>query len=257
MNSLSPSFAPFRRVLPWTACLGLLLAFDTVAAQEEVTSFEDSEGFAAGSILPGRAGWEGTPGGAALRNLIVTAEEFYKGGQSLQANNAAGAYAFAQSPDLYQKGFTGVSFFLKNPGAQYVEANQTIARWEVLFGDGPDTPSTPRIVVLLRYTSPKAFSMNIGPQNDALKGSTNRNILSASAFKLDDWNEVDMDFDFAGGVLTIRVNGTPLSNTIQLNPEKVTAKTRITGIRFATPASASEGVTYFDMVTGRSGAKAN
>jgi hypothetical protein len=249
-------FARYCRPRRWgMICLGILFAAQGVRAQEVVVGFEDAEGFVGGTILPGRAGWTGTPAGPALRNLTVTTDEFYKGAYSLQANNAAGKYTFAQSPDLFEKGFTGVSFFLKNAESRFLEANQAIARWEVILGDSPDAPSAPRLVFLLRYTTQKTFNINIGSHNDAMVSSTSRNILAASSLNLTDWNEIDMDFDFSRKVLTIRVNGSPISSTIPLNPEKITAETRIIGLRFATPSSVADGVTYFDHVTARSGAK--
>lgn len=253
MNSTpSPFFTRFRHHLPWSACLGILLALHTVPAQQEVTSFEESEGFSDGMVLPGRAGWEGSPGGAALGNLVATGEEAYRGSQSLKANNATGSYTFAQSPDLLKRKFTGLTFFLKNPETQYLEADQVIGRWEVMLGDS-GSPATSRIVMHLRYTSAKALHINLSSPGEEADHWGNRNILGASAVKLEAWTEVALKFDFAAAELWIFVNGKKVSSVVRLNPEKVPASSRISGIRFATPSSASAGVTYYDFVTGQTG----
>lgn len=76
----------------------------------------------------------------------------------------------------------------------------------------------------------------------------NRNVLAASGLKLSEWSEVGLRFDFAAKALTVDINGAKLSSAVRLNPAKVTGKTRVTGLRFATPAGRAAGISFYDVV---------
>ena len=234
--------------------LGLFVL--SAQAEKAITSFEESEGFISGALATGHADWTGTAAGAAPTHLFVTTEEFYQGTQSLVAKNTSGKYNFTQSPDLFSKDASEVSFFFKNIETDYLEPDQPLARWEVSYGQGGDATSH-RIIMLLRYTSEKALHINISSPNDASIGKGNRNILSRSNFKLNDWNELTMSFDFPNKMLTILINGAPVSNAVELNPESVSTSARVTGVRFATPPRVASGATYYDMVSVRSESSAS
>jgi hypothetical protein len=247
-----PSF--FRRSL---GVLGAcLLAASAVRAAELVTSFEESEGFREGNALTGQEGWEGTDTWKVRSHLAVTTEEAYQGTQSVLANNAMGTYSYVQSPDLGKNGFTGLSFFLKNSDVEFSEENQPMARWEIIYGN-PDGTSNYRIVVYLRFTTGKTFHLHLSSTNDALNGAVgSRNILNKSNFRLGEWNEFGMEFDFTAKTLVLTVNGAPVSSIVKLHPENATANCRITGFRMATPTAAASGISFYDVVNGSKGSAA-
>lgn len=136
-------------------------------AENLVTSFEESEGFSSGALAAGHGGWEGTSAGMVTSHLLVTGEEAYQGTQSLLASNEAGAYAYAQSPNLYDSGVSAVSFYFKNPTAEFSEPDQVVARWEVMFGDSASEAGH-RVVLQLRYSSAKAYHVNVSSATEAL-----------------------------------------------------------------------------------------
>lgn len=250
MNSRVPlpiSSAFSRRAL---ALAGVCLLFSCdVWADKLLTSFESNEGYRDGSALAGQEGWKGTDTWKTRAQLAVSSEQAFEGTQSVLANNANGSYAFAQSPDLGKHGYNGLSFHLKHSDAEFAGENQPLTRWEIIYGNPGG--GNYRIVLYLRFTTGKTFHIHLSSTNDALEGQVgSRNILGRSNFRLGEWNEFGMQFDFKAKELYLTVNGAAVSSLVRLHPENATAESRITGFRIATPAVPSNGISFFDAVKG-------
>ena len=256
LKKLLPTFslpARFKRIALTTAFAGLVAS---TASAQLVISFEESEGFTAGSApVGGSTGWQGSgAGGAAF--LYVTDSKAYEGSQSVVVRNGANNSYFARTADgnfLYDYGITSIDFYFSHEPAADPVPNTTIARWDLYYSNSADQLGF-RMSMELRYPQEgnSDFSIYFSSDNNAFFNGANpgsRSLPGSAGMDLTQWNKVSVWLDHDQSQLYVSVNGITIGGAaVRLHQTNFTADSRINGIRLQTPTISSNatGTTYFD-----------
>lgn len=196
----------------------------------------------------------GTWVGTESSNLSVVSGISYEGTQSLRAT-AFGTTATTNSPDLFDWGFTGTSFYFMNPTATFNAANQSIARWELSWTDSAGGDQY-RISMNLRFASETTFDLRFdGTPNTAgtvfATGTGTTRAINTGNVDYTDWTRIDMNFDYDTGsfvVLMTNPDDTTFSTSVALSAN-FTDDSRVSIARFGvsnTAPSGAGGIVYFD-----------
>jgi hypothetical protein len=267
MKIVSASALKFSQLRIPRASLGrkalpvLLAGFSLLAGNSEavlITGFENppfTTGQPAGTVQAPYGTW----GGSSSSNLSVVSGISYEGTQSLRAT-AFGTTATTNSPNLYDWGFTGISFYFMNPTAEFAAEGQSIARWELTWQNNAasledPTPMQYRVSMNLRFVTDDTFDLRFDttPTTGVLpSGSGATRAITTGNVDYTDWTRIDLTFDYDTKSLVVLMtnpDNTTFSTSVALNTTNFVDTSRVAVARFgvsSTAPSGDGGVVYFD-----------
>lgn len=211
-----------------------LLAFASHSQATLLTSFEEGEGFALGSIN-GQAGWTGPTG---ANTMSVSAAQAKDGIWSLAV--PAGT-SKADSPDLLASGFASLSYWVKADGTT---PSGIYSRVRILLSDSNTTTATLEFNIRRNGANYQISYWTWDAGN--VRTTTWANLSSYSPF---DWNEISFDFASESKTYSLSINDGMIATGLTL-PTAVTATDAISQIQFLNHASGDfTGTAYYDGVT--------
>ena len=241
----------FRRNL--LAAAGLCAMATLVQAQTLITGFENppfTTGQPYGTVQAPYGTWVGTESS----NLSVVSGISYEGTQSLRAT-AFGTTATTNSPDLFDFGYTGTSFYFMNPTATFGAASQSIARWELSWSNSAGGDQY-RISMNLRFASETTFDLRFdgSPATSGTvfaTGTGATRAINTGNVDFTDWTRIDMNFDYEANsfvVLMTNPDDTTFSTSVALSANFMD-DSRVSIARFGvsnTAPSGGGGIVYYD-----------
>jgi hypothetical protein len=245
-----------RKMLPV-----LLAGFSLLAGNSEavfITGFENPP-FTTGQPYGKVQDPYGTWGGTESSNLWVVSGVSYEGTQSLSATSF-GTTATTNSPNLYDWGFTGISFYFMNPTAEFAVAGQSIARWELTWQNNAPSLEDPnpiqyRVTMNLRFATDDTFDLRFDttPSTGVLpSGSGATRAITTGNVDYTDWTRIDLNFDYDTKSLVVLMtnpDNSTFTTTVALNTTNFVDTSRVAVARFgvsSTAPSGAGGVVYYD-----------